>query len=54
MPIEYLSKLMGHTEVDTTLKHYARWQTSTDLRMLDLMNAGQSAQTGHKADTANG
>ena len=46
-PLEWISEQMGHSEIDTTRKHYARWLPSTDDRILDALNARRS-ETGLK------
>jgi hypothetical protein len=42
---------MGHTEIDTTRKHYARWTDATDDRILDALNAERAKETGLKTDS---
>jgi hypothetical protein len=49
-PLEWISEQMGHTEIDTTRKHYARWQAVREYAILDALNAARS-QTGQKTDT---
>jgi integrase len=50
-PLEWISEQMGHSEIDTTRKHYARWLPSADDRILDALDAARS-QTGLKTDSA--
>jgi integrase len=52
-PLEWISEQMGHTEIDTTRKHYARWQRATEYAILDRLNAARS-QSGHFSDTRAG
>jgi integrase len=49
-PLEWISEQMGHSEIDTTRKHYARWLPSADTRILDALDACRS-QTGLKSDS---
>ena len=49
-PLEWVSEQMGHSDINTTRKHYARWLPSADDRILDSLNACRS-QTGHFSDT---
>ncbi len=49
-PLEWISRQMGHTDIDTTRRHYARWLPETDYRIVDALNAAR-AQAGHKTDT---
>jgi hypothetical protein len=43
---------MGHSEIDTTRKHYARWLPSADDRILDALNARRRSETGLKTGSA--
>jgi hypothetical protein len=49
--LEWISEQMGHTEIDTTRKHYARWTDATDDRILDALNAERAKETGLKTDS---
>jgi hypothetical protein len=49
-PLEWVREQMGHTEIDTTRKHYARWQRESEYAILDQLNATRS-KPGQKADT---
>jgi hypothetical protein len=42
---------MGHSEIDTTRKHYARWLPATDYRILDQLNAARREQRGLEGDS---
>ncbi len=50
-PLEWISEQIGHSEVDTTRKHYARWKPAREYAILDGLNRARS-ESGHKADTA--
>jgi integrase len=50
-PLEWISEQMGHAEIDTTRRHYARWKEEREYAILDSLNAARS-QTGQKADTS--
>jgi integrase len=39
VPIEWISKQMGHTSIRTTLKHYARFLPAADARALDALDS---------------
>jgi integrase len=52
-PLEWISEQMAHSEIDTTRRHYARWQKSREYAILDALNASRS-QPGQKTDTAEG
>jgi hypothetical protein len=41
---------MGHEEIDTTRKHYARWKKAREYAILDSLNAARS-ETGQNPDT---
>jgi integrase len=51
-PLEWISKQMGHSDVSTTIKHYARWQPATDFHIVDQLNKTRAAATGLKTDSA--
>lgn len=38
-PIEWISKHMGHSDIRTTLRYYARFLPETDTRNIDILNA---------------
>ncbi|MEJ7568420.1 MAG: site-specific integrase [Gaiellaceae bacterium] len=44
VPIEWISKQMGHTNIQTTLKHYARFLPATDTRALAALDAFESEE----------
>ncbi len=48
--IEWIAKEMGHTEVTTTLRHYARWLPSADLAIIERLDAAHAEQTGPETD----
>jgi integrase len=50
-PLEWISEQMGHSEIDTTRKHYARWQRAREYAILDSLDASRAA-TGLKTDSA--
>jgi integrase len=37
--IEWISRYMGHADIRTTLRHYARFLPETETRNLDLLDA---------------
>jgi integrase len=51
VPVEWISKQLGHASVETTLRHYARWQPAADDRIVRILNAAQAA-TGLKSDSS--
>jgi integrase len=51
-PLEWISEQMGHSEIDTTRRHYARWQPATDYRIVDALNRARSEATGLETDSA--
>lgn len=51
VPLEWISEQMGHSEIDTTRKHYARWLPSGDDRILDALDAAARSQTHHESTT---
>ncbi len=40
-PITYVSAQLGHTDVTTTLRWYARWLPRTDRRAVDMLDDGR-------------
>ncbi len=38
LPVEFISKQLRHTELETTRRHYARWLRSADLHWLSVVN----------------
>lgn len=52
VPIEALSRQMGHSDIATTLRHYARFSPHVDDRYLATLDAfaARSAETGRKRD----
>jgi integrase len=50
-PLEWISEQMGHTDIDTTRKHYARWRPSTDYRIVDELNRRRAEARGLKEDS---
>jgi integrase len=51
-PIEWVSKQLGHTNIQTTLKHYARWLPAADDRIIALLDAfaASGESDGRKVD----
>ena len=39
MSIEWISRYMGHSDIRTTLRYYARFLPETETRNLTLLNA---------------
>jgi integrase len=50
-PLDWISEQMGHSEIDTTRKHNARWQRTREYAILDSLDAAR-AGTGLKTDSA--
>jgi integrase len=48
--IEWIAKEMGHTEVTTTLRHYAEWLPRADAAILARLDAAHVAETGPETD----
>jgi integrase len=44
LPLEFISKQLRHTELETTRRHYARWLRSADLHWLGVVNNHAAAQ----------
>jgi integrase len=50
-PIEWVSRQLGHSNIQTTLKHYARWLPAANQMYIAVLDAF-AEQTGLKADSA--
>jgi integrase len=50
-PLEWISEQMGHSDIQVTRDHYARWMKTTDYRILDALNQTRAERTGLKADS---
>jgi integrase len=52
IPVEYVSKQLGHKSLETTLRHYKRWLPVEDDRYTELFDAftAQASQSGRKRD----
>ena len=46
LPLEFISKQLRHSELETTRKHYARWLRSADLHWLNVANTHAAADLG--------
>jgi len=46
LPLEFISKQLRHSELETTRKHYARWLRPADLHWLNVANTHAAADLG--------
>lgn len=50
VPLEWISKQLGHADTRITLRHYARFLPAVDARALDALDAFESGQGGREMD----
>ncbi len=46
IPLEWISKQMRHTDIETTRRHYARWIRRAETHWLGILNSYAAAENG--------
>jgi len=50
MPIDFVSRQLGHTDIRTTLRFYARYIPALEERHLAMLNAGWKTTAAARAE----
>lgn len=50
LPLEWISKQMGHTDISLTARRYAQWLPKADQRWLDVADQAYADELGRKED----
>jgi integrase len=53
-PIEWISRQLGHTKIQTTLSHYARWLPRADERIHTLIDSYVETNRTEKGQSSEG